>query len=96
MIKYCKFSMLILCVLAVTGCSHMSSQQMSELRTLAESAQKQASQASLQAQNALSVAGEANFAAEQAKNSVGTALACCQDNRARLEAAMREAMRKGR
>ena len=78
----------------VGGCATITPEQFEAVKAQAASAAADANQAMGTANNALSVANEANITALDAQKTAETALACCNDNAAKIDRAFTKAMAK--
>ena len=87
-----KASILATAVILLNGCA--STEQLAEIRSIAESAQSSANSAQSTAGNALSVANQALDAARSAKSAADAAMACCNENTSRLDRMFEKAMQK--
>ncbi len=85
-------SILALAVGVLGGCA--TTDQINEIKSMAESAQAAANSASERASNALSVANQALDAAHKAQDSAQSALDCCNQNSSKLDRMFEKAMQK--
>ena len=85
-------SLLALVVGAAGGCA--TTEQINEIRSMAERAQSTATSAQQRADNALSVANQALDAARAAQSAAEGAQDCCNENRSRLDRMFEKAMAK--
>ncbi|MBI2969778.1 MAG: hypothetical protein HYY36_03465 [Gammaproteobacteria bacterium] len=85
-------SILALAVGVAGGCA--TTEQINEIKSMAQSAQSTANAAQQRADNALSVANQALDAARSAQSAADAAMACCNDNKSRLDRMFEKAMQK--
>ncbi len=76
----------------VSGCA--TTEQLAEVRSIAESAQSSANGAASRADNALSTANDALDAARKAQSAAEAAANCCSANTDRLDRMFEKAMMK--
>ncbi len=76
----------------VSGCA--TTEQLAEVRSIAESAQSSANGAASRADNALSTANDALDAARNAQSTAEAATNCCNANTERLDRMVEKAMMK--
>jgi paraquat-inducible protein B len=77
-----------------SGCTTITQEQLDAVAATANNALSEARSAASQANNALGVANEAAAAAQQAQQTADAALACCNENRDRMDRMFQEGMRK--
>ena len=87
-----KTSILAGAIILLSGCA--STEEMAQIRSIAESAQSAANSAQSTASNALGVANQALDAARAAQASADAAMACCNENTSRLDRMFEKAMQK--
>lgn len=87
-----KASIVAAAIMIAGGCA--TSQQIEEIRGIAEAAQSSASNASSQASSALSTANQALDAARAAQSAAQAAQACCDANTSKIDRAFEQAMKK--
>lgn len=85
-------SILALAVVMLGGC--VTTEQLNEVKSIAESAQATANSAAERSSNALSVANQALDAAHKAQDSAQSALDCCNQNSSKLDRMFEKAMQK--
>lgn len=78
----------------VAGCSNITPQQLSAVEAKASEALSKANSASSNADKAMQLASEASEAAKAAQSTADAAMACCNDNKSRLDSMFEKAMRK--
>ncbi len=78
----------------VAGCSNVTPEQLSAVEAKASEALSKANSASTTASEAMKTASAAAEAAKAAQASADAAMACCNDNKSRLDAMFEKAMRK--
>ncbi len=91
-IKLIKASVLAITVAVMGGCADVN--QLDQVKATADAAMAKANDAYNLAQTAHTVASEAAYAADQASKDAQAALACCNDNSARLDKMFEKAMMK--
>lgn len=87
-----KVSALALILGFLGGCA--STEQINEIRAIAEDAQATANNASGQASSALATANEALDTARRADSAAANALECCNANSSKIDRMFEKAMRK--
>ena len=87
-----KTSILAFALVLLSGCA--TTEQIAEIRSMAESAQSTANNASSQASRALATANEALDAARQAQSTANSAMDCCNANSSKIDRMFEKAMRK--
>ena len=87
-----KASILASALLLLSGCA--TTEQIAEIRSMAESAQSTANNASSQAGRALATANEALDAARQAQSTANSAMDCCNANSSKIDRMFEKAMMK--
>jgi hypothetical protein len=87
-----KVAILAMALALAGGCA--STEQIDEIRSIANSAQSTANNAASQASSALSTANQALDAARAAQNAANAAQACCDANSSRIDRAFEQAMQK--
>ena len=87
-----KASILGFALVLLSGCA--SEQQISEIKSMAESAQSTANNAASQASRALATANEALDTARQAQATANSAMDCCNANSSKIDRMFEKAMRK--
>lgn len=87
-----KASILASAIVLLSGCA--TTEEIAQIRSLAESAQSAANSAQSTAGNALGVANQALDAARAAQSSADAAAACCNENSSRLDRMFEKAMQK--
>ena len=86
------FPALIMAVTSGAGCA--TSEEISELRRMAEDAQQSATQAANAATNAQATADEASRKADQALDSAAQANACCDATNEKIDRMFKRSMSK--
>jgi len=76
----------------LSGCA--TTEQIAQIRSIAENAQSAANSASSTAGNALSVANQALDATRSARSAADAAMACCNENSSKIDRAFEKAMQK--
>jgi len=76
----------------LSGCA--TTEQIAQIRAIAESAQSTANSASSTANTASSVADQALDAARSAQSAADAAMACCNENSGKIDRAFEKAMQK--
>ena len=84
------FAVIIGC--ALSGC--VTTEQLAEVRAIAEGAQAAADRAASSADNAMAAANRAMDAAEGAQSAADAAAACCNENSSKLDRMFEKAMQK--
>lgn len=84
------FAVIIGC--ALSGC--VTTEQLAEVRAIAEGAQAAADRAAGSADNAMAAANRAMDAAEGAQSAADAAAACCNENSSKLDRMFEKAMQK--
>lgn len=87
-----KVTVLAMALAVASGCA--TTQQINEVRSIAESAQSTANNAASQASSALSTANQAMDAARNAANAAKAAQDCCNANTAKIDRAFEQMMKK--
>jgi len=87
-----KVAAIAMALAVASGCA--TTQQINEVRSIAESAQSTANNAASQASSALSTANQAMDAARNAANAAKAAQDCCNANKAQIDRAFEQLMRK--
>ena len=87
-----KVVILTMALVLAGGCA--TTEQIDEIRTIANSAQSTANNAAAQASSALSTANQALDAARSAQNAANAAQACCDANTSRIDRAFEQSMAK--
>lgn len=87
-----KASILAIALVLLSGCA--TTEQLAEVRSIAESAQSAANNASSQASRASATANEALDAARQAQSTANSAMDCCNANSSKIDRMFEKAMRK--
>lgn len=87
-----KFAMIAVALAVASGCA--TTEQINEIRTIAESAQSTANNAASQASSALSTANQALEAARAAQSAANAAQACCDANTSKLDKVFEQVMKK--
>lgn len=77
---------------AMSGC--VTTEQLAEVRAIAEGAQAAADRAAGSADNAMAAANRAMDAAEGAQSAADAAAACCNENSSKLDRMFEKAMQK--
>lgn len=85
-------AVLALAVGVLGGCA--TTDQINEIKSMAESAKAAADSAGQRADNALSVANQALDAAHKAQDTAQSALECCNQNSTKLDRMFEKAMQK--
>jgi murein lipoprotein len=85
-------AMLAMALVLASGC--VTTEQLNEVRSIANSAQSTANNAASQASSALSTANQALDAARSAQNAANAAKACCDANTSKIDRAFEQTMRK--
>lgn len=78
----------------MAGCSNVTPEQLSAVEAKASEALSKAGSASANADKAMKLASEASEAAKAAQSTADAAMACCNDNKSRLDSMFEKAMRK--
>jgi len=87
-----KVTILTMALAVAGGCA--STEQINEIRSIAESAQSTANNAATQASSALSTANQAMTAARNAQTAAQAAQDCCNANTAKIDRAFEQMMKK--
>ncbi len=87
-----KASILASAIILLSGCA--TTQQLAEVRAIAESAQSAANSAQSTAGNAMTAANQALDAARAAQAAADAAQSCCNENTRRLDRMFEKAMQK--
>jgi len=87
-----KTSILVLALGTLGACA--TTEQLAQVRSMAESAQSAANSASQRADSAVTTANRAMDAANSAKAAADAAAACCNANTSRLDRMFEKAMQK--
>ena len=87
-----KASILAFALVLLSGCA--TTEQIAEIRSMAESAQSTANNASSQASRALATANEALDTARQAQSTANSAVDCCNANSSKIDRMFEKAMMK--
>lgn len=86
---------LVASVLGLTvGCSNVTPEQLAAVEAKASEALSKAGAAAADAKNAVAAASAAAEAARTAQSTADAAMACCNDNKSRLDAMFEKAMQK--
>ncbi len=78
----------------MAGCSNVTPEQLSAVEAKASEALSKAGMASANADKALKAATDAAAAAQAAQAAADASMACCTDNKSRLDSMFEKAMRK--
>jgi sensor c-di-GMP phosphodiesterase-like protein len=87
-----KVAFLAMALVLAGGCA--TTEQIDEIRSIANSAQSTANNAASQASSALSAANRALDAARAAQTAANAAQACCDANTSRIDRAFEQSMQK--
>jgi len=85
-------SILVLALGLVAGCA--TTEQLAQVKAIAESAQSAANSAGQRADSAAATANQALEAANRAESTAQSALDCCNQNTSRLDKMFEKAMKK--
>ena len=85
-------SLLALAFGLLSGCA--TTEQIAEIKAMAEKAQATASSASSKADSAAAAAADAMEAARRAESAAQAAQACCNEQKSRLDRALEDIMKK--
>lgn len=78
----------------MAGCSNVTPEQLSAVEAKASEALSKAGAASANADKALKAATDASASAQAAQAAADASMACCNDNKSRLDSMFEKAMRK--
>jgi hypothetical protein len=78
----------------MVGCSNVTPEQLAAVEAKASEAMSKASAASANADKAMKAATDAGAAAQAAQSAADAAMACCNDNKSRLDSMFEKAMKK--
>ena len=78
----------------MAGCSNVTPEQLSAVEAKASEALSKAGTASANADKALKAATDASASAQAAQAAADASMACCNDNKSRLDSMFEKAMRK--
>lgn len=81
-------------LVGLVGCSNLTPEQLSAVDAKASEALSKASAASANADRALKSATDAAASAQAAQAAADASMACCNDNKSRLDSMFEKAMRK--
>ena len=87
-----KVALIATALVLSAGC--VSTQQIDEIRSIANSAQSTANNAASQASSALATANQALDSARSAQSAANDAKACCDANTSRIDRAFEQSMQK--